>query len=93
MLLQILDYAYVSVFALFHIAHLDRFRGRVGGRWQDALTNMISLKVQKDDSCIRDGDGEGNIEDLKKGKVPDECLGIIVGTFCKEDVILQGGWG
>ena len=54
---------------------------------------MFCMKVQKDDSCIRDGDGEGNIEDLKKGKVPYEGLGIIVDTFCKEDIILQGGWG
>ena len=90
MLLQFLDNYHVSVFAFLHVAHLDRFRGRVGGRWQDALTNMISLKVQKDDSCIRDGDGEGNVEDLKKGKVPYEGLGIIINGLCKEDIILQG---
>ena len=90
MLLQFLDYDHVSVFALLHIAHLDRFRGRVGGRWQDELTNMFGLEVQQDDSCIRDGDGEGNIEDLKKGKVPHKGLGIIINRLCKEDIILQG---
>ena len=51
------------------------------------------MKVQKDDSCIRDGDGEGNIEDLKKGKVPYEGCWIIINGLSKEDIILQGWWG
>ena len=50
---------------------------------------MFCMKVQNEESCIRDSDGKGNIEDLEKGKVPYEGGGIIVSGFCKEDVILQ----
>ena len=51
---------------------------------------MFCMKVQNDESCIRDSDGEGNIEDLKKWKVPYEGGGIIIDGLCKENIILQG---